>query len=228
VGADFSPLGIGRKAAIDMNHYFDARVNGSFFGYTTPPFNVSGFEATADLHLASVGVALDWYPFGSIWRISPGLMLYNGNQLTATSQIVPGTSFSFQNQNYYSATPNSVTGATPLQGTARLGLNTNKPAFTVTSGFGSFVPRSGRHWSLPTEIGVAFTGAPSVTMNFSGWACLDAKQTRCSDVGNPANPIAIEFNRDLNTELYKWRRDLSGVVVYPIFSTAVVYSFNIR
>jgi hypothetical protein len=228
VGADISPLGIGIQGAIDINHFFDARVSTSFFGYTTPDFNISGFNGTANLHLASFSTIIDWYPFGSILRVSPGIMLYNGNQITGSTQVAPGSSFSFENVTYYGAATNSVPGATPLAGTMKLGLNTNKPSFLVTAGFGSYVPRSQHHWSLPTEIGVAFTGAPTVNVNFTGWACTNVKLTNCSNVADTSNEVGRQFNSDLNLKLGQWRRDVQDVIVYPIIRTAVVYSFNIR
>ena len=52
--------------------------------------------------------------------------------------------------------------------------------------------------------------------------------TQCSDVGDPKNPIAIQFNDNLQGRLDKWRKDLDKVSVYPIFSYSVVYSFNIK
>lgn len=228
IGADVSPLGIGLKSAIVLNRFFDARFMGNFFLYSPSTFEVEGFKVNANLHLASAAASLDWYPFNSVWRLSTGLMFFNGNQISASTEIVPGTSFKLNSQTFYSATANAATGATPLTGTGVVGLHTNQPAATLSFGFGKFIPRSNRHWSFPTEFGVAFTGAPSVNVNASGWACLDAQQTQCSNVGNPANPIAIEFNNALQSSLTKWRKDLSSVQVYPLFSYSVVYSFNIR
>jgi hypothetical protein len=178
--------------------------------------------------MMSAAAALDWYPFGSVFRLSPGVLFVNGNRVTVNTELAPGTSINLGGHDYYSAKANAVTGATPLNGVAKLGLNTTKPAFTVTGGFGKFIPRSNRHWSFPSEFGVAFTGAPSIAVSVAGWACLDAHETNCSDVGNPKNPVAIEFNRDLQTRLTKLRRNLDKVQIYPIFSTSVVYSFNIR
>jgi len=183
---------------------------------------------TTDLHLASVAAALDLYPFNSIWRMSAGLLLMNGNQISATANIVPGTDFTLNNQDFYSASANLVTGATPLSASGVLGLHSTRPAFTVSGGFGRFIPRSNRHWSFPSEFGVAFTGAPSVDVNTSGWVCLDKALTNCSNVSDPTNPVAIQFNTRLQAELTKWRHDLSGVRVYPLFSYSVVYSFNFR
>lgn len=228
IGADVSPLGIGIKSAIVLNHYFDARVMGNFFNYDSGRFEVDGFNVDAKLHMASAAASLDWYPFGSIWRLSPGVIFLNENELSGTGTITPGTSFTLAGQNYYSASANPVTGATPLLGTGVLGLHTHRPALTLTGGFGKFIPRSHRHWSFPSEFGVAFTGAPTINVNVTGWACLDAKQTKCSNVGDPTNPIAIEFNNSLQSRLSSWRRDLNKIPVYPLFSYSVVYSFDIR
>lgn len=227
IGANVNPMGVGILGAIVLNHYLDARVLGNFFGYTGN-FEVEGFHVNADIHMASVGAALDYYPFGSVFRVSPGVLFYNGNQVSGNVQIASGTSFSLGSQTYYSATANAVTGATPLTGVGVLGLHATKPAFTVAGGFGKFIPRSNRHWSFPTEFGVAFTGSPTIDFSLSGWACLDARQTRCSDVGDPTNPIAIQFNDNLQSRLDRFRTQLDKVTVYPMISTSVVYSFNTR
>jgi hypothetical protein len=155
-------------------------------------------------------------------------MFFNANQLSVSTDIVPGTSFTLSGQTFYAASANPATGATPLAGTGVLGLHTNRPAVTLTGGFGKFIPRSKRHWSFPSEFGVAFTGAPSANVNSSGWVCLDALQTQCSNVGDGTNPVAVEFNNALQSSLTKWRNELGKVQIYPLFSYSVVYSFNIR
>ena len=228
IGADVSPLGIGIKSAIVLNDYFDARLMGNFFNYNSARFEIEGFNVNANLHMASAAAALDWYPFNSIWRLSPGVIFFNSNQISTTANIIPGTDFTLNNVDFYSANANSVTGATPLVASGVLGLNTIRPAATITGGFGRFIPRSNRHWSFPSEFGVAFTGAPSVNVNVSGWVCQDPAQTQCGNLGNPTNPIAIQFNNALQSELAKWRKDLAVVRIYPLFSYSVVYSFNIR
>ena len=228
IGADVSPLGIGIKSAIILSGYFDARLMGNYFNYNGAEYEIEGFHLTTDLHLASVAAALDWYPFNSIWRLSAGLLLMNDNKISAAAIIIPGTDFALNDQDFYSANANPATGATPLRASGVLGLHSTRPAFAVSGGFGRFIPRSNRHWSFPSEFGVAFTGAPSVNVNTSGWVCTDKALTNCSDVSVPTNPVAIQFNTRLQAELTKWRHDLSGVRVYPLFSYSVVYSFNFR
>lgn len=228
IGANVSPLGVGIESAIVLTEYFDARGIGNFFNYNSSQFEVEGFRGNADLHLASGAASLDWYPFNSVWRLSPGLMFFNGNQISMTAQIAPGTSFKLNGQTFYGPTPNAATGVTPLKGTGVLGLHRNEPEFTLAGGFGKFVPRSNRHWSFPAEFGVIFMGAPTANVKTSGWVCQDQAQTQCNNLANSADPVTAQFNSALQAQLTKWRKDLSTVEVYPIFSYSVVYSFNIR
>lgn len=228
IGANVSPLGIGINATTVLSDYFDARLMGNFFTYTSPTFDIEGYRGTGNLHLASMAASLDWYPFNSVWRLSPGLMFFNGNQLSMNAKIVPGTDFTLNGQTFYSASANAETGATPVTGAVVLGLHPRPVAFTVAGGFGRFVPRSNRHWSFPAEFGVVFMGAPTVDVTPSGWVCRDQAQTQCSDLANPSNSVAQEFNTALQQQLTKWRRNLGKVTIYPMFSYSVVYSFNIR
>jgi hypothetical protein len=222
IGADVSLLGIGIKPAIVLDEYLDARGLINFFGFTTGLFEVDGFKVNANIHMASAAAAVDVYPYNSIWRLSAGLFFFNGNQASAATTIAPGTSFNLGSANYYSSNTD------PLNGSVVLGLHTVKPAPMVSFGFGRFIPRSNRHWSFPTEFGVIYMGAPSLTVITAGEVCTDKAQTNCSDVGDPNNPVAIAFNSNLQTKLTQWRKDLNKVQFYPIFSYSVVYSFNIR
>lgn len=227
IGANVSPLGVGINGSTVLSDYFDARLMGNFFNFTTQQFEVEGIRATANLHLASMAASLDWYPFNSVWRLSPGVMFYNANQLSFASSVAPGTSFTLDGQTFYSASANAATGATPLVGSGVLGLHPRPVAFTLAGGFGKFVPRSNRHWSFPSEFGVVFMSAPTANVSASGWVCADQAQTNCSNIGNSATPVSQQFNSALQNQLTKWRRDLGKVSIYPMFSYSVVYSFNL-
>ncbi len=82
-----------------------------------------------------------------------------------------------------------ATGATPVNGTGTLGLNTNKAAFTVTTGWGNMIPRNG-HFRCHSRSAIAVIGAPTVNVNLGGWACTDQAQTQCSNLPDTTNPIA--------------------------------------
>jgi len=222
VGADLSLLGIGIKVATPLNDHLDARALINFLNFNSGRFEVDGFNINANIHMASAAAAVDLYPWNSVWRVSGGLMFFNGNQLSAAANIVPGTGFTLGTTTYYSST------ADPVNGSAVVGLHTVKPAPMASFGFGRFVPHSNRHWSFPAEFGVVYMGAPTLTVKTGGAVCTDKAQTMCSDVSSSSNPVGAEFNSDLNARLAKWRQDLGRVEFYPILSYSVVYSFNIR
>ncbi|HUD12717.1 MAG TPA: hypothetical protein VMQ56_03590 [Terracidiphilus sp.] len=225
-GAGISPLGIQLEAATNLSNHFNLRGTGNFFNYSAN-FTTDGINATAKLNLASARASVDVYPFRRGWRISPGLMFINQNQITAATNVAAGTSFTLNGTTYYSANANSATGATPVTGSGILGLNTNKPAFTVTTGWGNMVRSSG-HWSFPFEIGAAFIGAPSVNVNLTGWACYDQAQTECTNIANPNNPIAVAIQSNLTAQEAKWASDLKPLNTFPIVSGGVAYSFHLR
>jgi hypothetical protein len=228
IGFGISPLGIGIKGAIDVDQHFDLRAIGSFFDFTSPSFDISGFTVNTQVNLSSLMAALDWYPFGSGFRLSPGVLLFNNNRASGSAQIAPGTSFTIAGETYYAANPSTATGTTPLMIAAKLGLNTYQPAITLTAGFGSFVPRSRKHWSFPSEFGVAYTGAPTISLLPTGYVCTNKQETVCSNVSDTSNPVGLAFQQSIQTQLARYRRDLSVVKFYPIFSSSVVYSFSFR
>jgi len=225
-GGGISPLGIQLQVATNITSHFNVRGTGNFFSYSDN-FTTNGISATAKLNLASAGASVDVYPFHLGWRMSPGLLFYNQNGLSASTNVAAGTSFTLNSNTYYSANANSATGATPVVGTASLGLNTSKPAFTVTTGWGNIAKSTG-HWSFPFEVGVAFIGAPSLKASLSGWACTDAAQTQCSDLSSPTNPISQAVQSNLATQLTKWTSDINPLKTYPIVSGGVAYSFRVR
>ncbi len=228
IGANVSPLGIGINVTTVLTDYFDVRLMGNFFSYTVNKFDIEGVAGTGNLHFASMAASLDWYPYNSVFRLSPGVMFYNGNQMSFKANLAPGSSVTFNGQEFYSASPSAVTGATPLAANGILGLHRHPAAFTLAGGFGKFVPRSNRHWSFPAEFGVVFMGAPTVDVTTSGWTCVDPQLTQCSNISDSTNPVAQQYNTALQAQLTKWRHSLGNVTVYPMFSYSVVYSFNIR
>lgn len=227
VGGGISPLGIGIRGSVILAEALDLRVDSNLFFYDTGRFEINGFNVDANFHMDSINTKFDWYPFKNPWRITPGVMWYNGNRISATLDIVGGTDLTINGKDYRSANTNPVTGATPLTGNVALGLNPRKPAFTIATGFGNYIPRSRRHWSFPTEFGVSFTGAAKIDVTMGGWVCTDKRQTQCANLADPTNPITVTFNNNLQNQLAKWRRDAGKAPIFPIFSGGVMYSFDL-
>lgn len=223
LGGGISPLGIGLMAGTNLTQHFNVRLTGNVFGHATS-FTESGIPAKADLSLDSAGAMLDYYPFHHGFRVSPGVLFLNQNEVSATASVPSGDSFTLNDQTYYSANSNPVTGTTPIHGEGMLALNNVKPSFILTTGYGNHVPRKG-HLAFPVEVGVAFIGSPTVKLNLGGWACLDQAQTICTDI-NGNNPIADEIQTNLHAQIAKWNSDLEPLKIYPILSAGVSYCFH--
>lgn len=227
IGGSFNTLGPGIQITTNLADHFNLRATGNTFRYSTT-FNTNGFDANAKLSMTNASLAADIYPFHKGFRVSPGLMLLNNNRIAANAVAAGGTSFTFNNTTYYSATANAATGATPLTVSGGLGLNTTKPAFTLTTGWGNTIPRNGNHWSFPFEVGAAFVGAPSVNVTLAGWACQDQAQTQCGDVTDTTNTTSQDIQTSLAAQITKWKSDLDPLKTYPILSFGVAYSFPVR
>ncbi len=218
VGAGFSPLGINLLAATNLNRNLNVRVTGNIFKYTASNISTNGFNVDAKLNLASAGASLDYYPFPSHgFRLSPGVLFYNTNSADAIFTAQGGTSFTLNNVTYYASSSN------PVRGTGNLGLHSQNPAFTITTGWGNVIPRNGGHFSFPFELGVAFIGAPAVKMALTSGQVCDANGQNCVDVATDPNVQA-----DLQAQVAKYKSDMDPLKTYPIVSFGVAYSFHVR
>jgi hypothetical protein len=229
-GGGISLMGVNLQASTNLNRYLNARGTGNFFNYTDSNISTNGFDLTGKVNLATAGASLDIFPFPNHGlRVSPGMLFYNQNGISATATPQPGTSFTLtENGVDYDYYPDAATQATnPFQVNANLGLNTHKQAFTLTTGWGNVIPRKRQdqvssHLTFPFEIGVAFTGAPTINQfKLTGWAC-NSQGLNCVDMG--ADPTA---KAHITAQQAKWQSDLDPWKVYPIFSFGVSYSFNV-
>lgn len=226
IGGSFNTLGPGIQVTTNLADHFNLRATGNAFRYSTN-FNTNGFNANAKMSMTNASLAADIYPFHRGFRVSPGLMLVNNNRIAANAVAAGGTSFTFDGTTYYSANANAATGATPMTVNGGIGLNTTRPAFTLTTGWGNTIPRNG-HLSFPFEVGVAFVGAPSVNVSLAGWACQDQAQTQCGNMQDATNATAQQVQTSLAAQITKWKSDLSPLQTYPILSFGVAYSFPVR
>ena len=220
VGGGISLTGINLQAAINANKYLNIRGTGGFFNYTVNNVASHGFNVGAGLNLAAAGVSLDYFPFPRHGlRISPGMLLYNQDEVSGTLTAAGGTSFTLNNVTYYSSQ------AEPVTGVASLNLHQMSPAPTIAFGWGNLISRNGGHWSFPVEVGAAYIGQPQVAMSFvSGQVCDDPQGTiGCVDVvGNSS------VNSNLQAQVAKDQKDVNPYTFFPIFSFGVGYSFGVR
>jgi hypothetical protein len=221
--------GINMQAAVEANRYLNIRGIGNYFKYSVNNITIdssggsNGINVSGNLNLATAGVSLDFYPFPNHgFRLSPGAVFYNQNNISATGVSSPGSSFTLDSQKYYSDTVD------PLNVSASLGFNTREQAFSMTTGWGNMISRKGGHWSFPFELGAIFTGVPTLNINLTGNACqtlADAQTNGASCVNMATDPTA---QANLNGQIAKYKNDLNPLQVYPIFSFGVGYNFRIR
>jgi hypothetical protein len=217
-GGGFSPMGINLMAATNVNRYMDLRATGNVFKFTENGISTNGFNVDANLNLASMGLSADVFPFPNHgFRVSPGVLIYNANAANATFNVQGGTSFTLNDTTYYASSTN------PVMGSGHLGLNSQKPAFTITTGWGNMIPHNGGHFSFPVEVGVALIGEPSLNIALTSGQVCDAQGQNCVNV---ATDPSVQSN--LQTQIAKYKSDLDPLKTYPIVSAGVAYSFHLR
>jgi hypothetical protein len=229
VGGGISPMGVNLQAATNLNRRMNLRATGNVFNYTLSDIKINdsngtnGFDLNGKVNMATAGVSLDFYPFPTHGlRVSPGFMLYNQNNISASATPSAGTSFTLNDVSYYSD------AVDPITMTANLGLNARQQAFTLTTGWGNMIPRKGGHWSFPFEIGAVFTGVPTLNVVLTGKACtnnVDAVQNGFSCVDMATNATA---QSNLSAQIAKYKSDLNPLQVFPIVSFGASYNFRIR
>jgi hypothetical protein len=218
LGGGVSPLGVNMQIATNLNRHLNLRGTGHLFQYTVNNISTNGFLVDAKLDLASAGASVDYYPFaGHGFRLSPGALFLNNNAASATYTVQPGTSFSLNGYTYYASSSN------PVRGTGNLGLHSQSPAFTATTGWGNVIPRKGGHLSFPFELGVAFIGSPTLNIALTSGQVCDAQGQNCVDVATDE-----DVQNNLQAQIAKYKHDLDPLKTYPIVTFGVAYNFRVR
>lgn len=85
-GAFVSPLGIGVGAATSLTRSVNLRVAGNFFNYNATG-TTDGVSYKGALSFRSVQASFDWFPWHKSFHLSPGVLFYNQNQITANGGV---------------------------------------------------------------------------------------------------------------------------------------------
>ena len=208
LGVKVSTLGIGGEAAVPLGHRSNVRVGFNLFNYSHT-FDKDGVTYKGTLNLRSVQATYDFFPLGP-FHISPGVLLYNGNKLTADASVPGGQTLTFNNTNYLSDM------ADPVAGTGKLSVYKSAPMLLI--GFGNLVPRN-HHFSTSLEIGAVYQGPPRVTLNLTGSVC-DSSGTNCRTISSDPT---VQSN--IVAEQNKLNKSASPFRFYPVLSFGVGYKF---
>jgi hypothetical protein len=209
IGVKVSSLGIGGEVAIAVSHRTNVRFGFNAFSYGHT-FDKDGVTYKGTLDLRSAQATYDMFLFKGL-HVSPGVLLYNGNQVTANASVPGGQSFTLSNTSYISDP------ADPITGTGKLTLY--KAAPMVLFGIGNLVPRGSHHFSTSIEIGAAYQGPPRVTLNLGGSAC-DSTGLFCRAISSDPT---IQSN--IASEQAKLNKSASPYKFYPVLSFGIGYKF---
>lgn len=205
--------GIGGDVALAVAQHFNVRLGAELFGYTSS-FQEEGANVKATLRLGGGRAALDWFPFHNGFHVSPMLVFLNQTNVRATVIVPAGETISLDNGDYVSSK------ADPLHGSASIGVWKTSPGLTV--GYGNIIPRSGKHFSFPVEVGFYYIGQPTLKVDFSGSACdpSEPQPLGCQPVQEDAG-----FQHDLAAFIRRNNNNLSYASFFPVASFGVGYSF---
>ena len=209
VGVKFSSLGAGAEMAASVTSHSNVRGGFNIFRYSKN-FTKDSIPFQGQVNFQSIEALYDWFPFGGGFHLSPGVLAYNGNQVKASAFIAGGRTFTLGGTTYMSDPAN------PVSGNGKTNFYTVAPMFVV--GYGNLVPRSGRHFSVPVEVGFVFQGSPNVSLNLIGNVCNPAG-SGCRSVSDPV------VQSQVHAEQKKINSDISYLQVYPVVSIGVAFKF---
>ncbi len=207
LGVKLSPLGVGAEVATPLARSFNLRGAANFvnIGYG---FSEDGANYEGEMHFRSGQAMLDWFPFHGAFHISPGVLIYR-SQLFAAASVPAGAQFEL-GDNGFTSSP-----ADPVHGSATLTFGRSLMP-QIMMGWGNLLPRSGRRWSVPFEVGAAYMGHNLVQLNLQGTACV---QYGCLSTSDPT------IQQSIQAEQATFNEDLKRAQVYPILSTGFAYRF---
>jgi len=203
-------LGIGFDGAVAATDRSNVRVGFNFFNFNHD-FDNDGITLAAHLKLRSVTAQFDFFPTGGSFHVSPGLMIYNGNRVEATAFVPAGQQFTLGGDRLLSNPSN------PVNGDAKVSFEKVAPQITI--GWGNIATRGDRRWSIPVELGVVFSRAPTGALNLGGSACLP-NGTNCRNVAT--EPLLQADVRQQEADL---NHDLEVLKIIPVISFGFGYRF---
>jgi hypothetical protein len=205
MGVKLSSLGLGLEASVRVSERSNLRAGFNILGFSHT-FTKDGIAYDGHLNFKTFEAHYDFFPWAGGFHVSPGLLIYSSDPITANASVPDDKSFSLGGVTFYSD-PSSPTTA---QGRIRF----NRAAPTITVGWGNLISRKeGNRFSFPFEIGIAFQGSPNTTLAFGGNVCTSLGVNCISAQGNP------EVQRNTVSEQRKINNSLSFLNVYPIISS---------
>jgi len=191
LGVDVGTLGLGASAGWRFTDHFGARGGVNFFSYSDTQ-DIEGNDYDSDLQLLSFPLGIDFYPSkNSSFRVTLGILL-NLNELEGSTA---------PNQ------PVELNGNTYQDASLALNLSAEQEFISPYIAIGgNLFLGDAKRWSLGYELGVAYTGNPSVSLTRTGAA-------------NPG------LDADMEAERQQIEDAAEDYKLYPIVKVSVNFSF---
>ncbi len=187
MGIKGGTTGFGVEAAFRLSDSWNLRAAASGLNYGRD-FTKENIDYKGDLRLRNASLMADWHTFGGSFRVSAGAFA-NNNELKGKAQ-----------------------------GNLEIGDATYDASLDAKVDWKSFAPYAGIGWgnsfkggrlTLMTDVGVMFTGSPTVRLE-----------------GNVQDPALLPFfEDDLRREEAKLRDELSDLKYYPVLTIGLSYRF---
>jgi hypothetical protein len=211
VGVKVSTLGAGAEAAVRVTHRSNVRAGFNMIDYSRG-FNKDGVAYNGQLSFKTLEAHYDIFPWAKSFHVSPGVLVYAGDPITATASVPANQSFTLGGVNYSSDPTNPVTGSGKI--------DFHRAAPLVSVGWGNLISRQeGKHFSVPVELGVAFQGSPQARLALAGSVC-DSSGFNCRPITSDPTVHA-----NLVSEQGKINSSMSFFKAYPIISVGFGYKF---
>jgi hypothetical protein len=209
-GVKVSTLGLGAEMAARVASRANVRAGFNVLGYART-FTKDGIPYDGHLDFRTLEGHLDFFPWSGNFHVSPGVLVYIGDPITARTVVPGGQSFTLGGTTYYSD------GAAPVNGGGKIDFDRAAPLLTV--GWGNLISRSERRFSVPVEVGIAFQGSPQATLNLQGSVCT-SPGINCRPI--PNDPT-VQSN--IVSEERKLNNSMSVFKVYPYISVGFGVKF---
>jgi hypothetical protein len=201
-------LGAGAELATPLARSFNLRAGVNYARFNSP-FQLDGIHYNTGADYRSAQMTLDWFPRHGGFHISTGAIYFH-NGLFGTASVPAARPFTLDDVNYI----NSVDD--PVGGNASF-IYQKHFAPVLLVGFTNIIPRDRSRFNIPFEVGLAYTGAPTLNVNLSGTACT------VQGCFNAATDPGTQHN--LQNELKDVSAQVGLAVAYPIISFGLAYRF---
>lgn len=188
VAGKVSTLGLGGELTKKVTSNVNARFGFNTFNYDMD-FSAEDVEYDLGLDFLSYSALVDWHVFNGSFRISGGALI---NQNEFSLDATPTETITIGDTEYTIGDIGTLSGEITFEDVAPY----------IGIGWGNAVAPT-KKWGITTDFGIAFTGAPDVSLSSTG----------------------VVSQADLDIESVDIEDELSIINIYPVISIGLFYRF---